>query len=103
MHVRPCSDAARIGLVHVRHDDRDVLKPAIVAARIHRNWPSLRRQVFGEFDGFVAKFHPDDSRPQPEEALQPFVTWAGDFNIGYFLKRQNPGEEVDRAIHIADS
>ena len=40
----------RVRAVHVAHDDRDVLEPAIVAARVGRHRPPARRQVLGQLD-----------------------------------------------------
>jgi len=45
----------RVGGVHVRHDDRDVLEPAVVAARVRRHRPAARGQELGELDLLAAK------------------------------------------------
>src|ERR671924_1133131 len=43
-----------VGLIHVAHDDSDVLEPLIVAARVHGNRPAFGREIFGQFDDFIA-------------------------------------------------
>jgi hypothetical protein len=57
-----------IRLVHVAHDDGDVLKPAVVAARVERDWPTARRQELSQVKELRAQLHPDDSHPQAEDA-----------------------------------
>src|SRR5215470_17851304 len=40
--------------VHVAGYDGDMLEPAIVAVRIDGDWAAPRRQVFREFEKFIA-------------------------------------------------
>src|SRR6266576_891760 len=44
-------------LVHVADDNLDVLKPKIVAARIHWNRPPARCQILGKIEILVPKLH----------------------------------------------
>src|SRR2546425_11528068 len=37
-----------IGAVHVTNDNRNMLKPAIIAARVHWDRSALGRQIFGQ-------------------------------------------------------
>src|SRR5215471_5356171 len=46
-----------IGEIHVADDDGDVLKPEVVALRIHGNRASAGSDKLNELDRFVAKFH----------------------------------------------
>src|SRR5262249_50816378 len=46
-----------VGAIHISGDDRDVLKPAIVASRIDWYGSTLRCEVFGELDEFIAELH----------------------------------------------
>ncbi len=47
--------------VHIRHDDRDVLEPAIVASRVGGDRPAFRRQIFRQFDRLISELNADDS------------------------------------------
>src|SRR6516165_10261823 len=40
---------------HVRDDDRDMLKPRVVASRISRNGTSVGRAIFDQLDAFQAQ------------------------------------------------
>ena len=75
-----------VSLVHVAYDDRHVLEPAIVTARVGRNRPAFRCQVFGQLDELVAESHPYDPHSQPEHPFQVFVIVAGDLCIRYLLE-----------------
>ena len=59
----------RVGRVHVADDDRDVLEPAVVAARVGRHRPAARRQVLGQLELLVAEPQPDD--PQRARRRRP--------------------------------
>ena len=52
-----------VSLVHISHDDRDVLKPAIVAARVGRRRTASRDQELSELNTFVSQLQPRDARP----------------------------------------
>src|SRR6266516_3372125 len=60
-------------LVHVAHDNRDMLKPKIVAARIHWNRPPARCEILSEIDKFISESHPHDAHPRAKNAFQMFV------------------------------
>ena len=76
-----------IGLIHVGHDDGDVLKPAIVAAGVHRHRSSFGREILRELDRLASELHPNDSRADPEQPLQPLVIEPRHLDIGSFLER----------------
>src|SRR5207249_2871778 len=62
-----------IGTVHVTNDNRDMLKPAIIAARVHWDRSALGRQIFGQLDELSAEPHTHDAHPQSEDSLQVFI------------------------------
>src|SRR6266540_7190973 len=55
-----------IGTIHVAHDDRGVLKPAIVAMGVSRDGASFGREVLGEFENLVAEAQPRDANAKSE-------------------------------------
>src|SRR6266513_2487175 len=87
-------------LVHVAHDNRDMLKPKIVAARIHWNRPPARCEILCEIDKFISELHPHDAHPRAKDAFQMFVLLSENFDVRYFLKRERR-IEFHSAIHIA--
>src|SRR6266498_5104591 len=87
-------------LVHVAHDNRDMLKPKIVAARIHWNRPPARCEILSEIDKFISELHPHDAHPRAKNAFQMFVLLSENFDVRDFLKRER-GIERHRAIHVA--
>ena len=46
---------AGVGLIHIGNDNRDMLKPAIVAARIGRIRPPYRRFILREIQALAAE------------------------------------------------
>ena len=92
----------RIGLVHIAHDDRDVLKPAIIAAGIDRNRPTLGREIFSELNVFIAQLHANHTHSQPKYAFEMFVILSGQFNVRYFLECEHLRIEVNRTVHVRD-
>src|SRR5512146_1160036 len=60
--LHPVRTQPRVCLVHVAHDDRDVLEPAVLTPRIHGNWTPARREVLRELDLLVAELHANDPR-----------------------------------------
>src|SRR5205085_10524852 len=57
-------------LIHVADDNGDVLKPAVIAARIDRGGTSFRGQILGQLDEFVAELQARAAEPQSEKTLQ---------------------------------
>ena len=73
-----------IRLVHVTDDDGDVLKPAIVTARVYGNRPALGSEILGQFYEFVAELHARNAHARAENSLQPFVFIDRHFDFRYF-------------------
>src|SRR5215475_2033113 len=46
-----------VGLVHIAHDDSDMLEPLIVAARVRGDRSASRREIFAELDQLIAQSH----------------------------------------------
>src|SRR6266478_7049991 len=91
-----------VRLVHIADNDGDVLKPAIVAARIDGDWSTFRRQVFCELDELVAEPHSYYAHSQPEYPFEVLVALPGDLGVRYLLERQHFGIEIHSAIHVGD-
>jgi len=47
----------RVGAVHVADNNGDVLKPKIIAARIHRNRPASRSEKLRQLNRLITEFH----------------------------------------------
>src|SRR5215813_14876156 len=89
-----------IGRIHIARNDGDVLKPAIVAARIGGHRSAFRRQKFGEFDLFLAQAKPGHADAQPENAFQVLISLSGEFFVGNGDEVQHPRIEIKRALHV---
>src|SRR6266540_597965 len=87
-------------LVHVAHDNRDMLKRKIVAARIHWNRPPTRCEILGKIDKFISELHPHDAYPRAKNAFQMLVLLSENFDVRDFLKRERRIER-HRAVHVA--
>src|SRR6266849_412378 len=70
-----------VGLVHVADDDGNMLEPAVVAARINRDRPPFRGEVFGEFDGFISQPHSYNPHPKPEDTREVLVVVTRYFDV----------------------
>src|SRR5262249_20751834 len=70
-----------VSAIHVAHDDRDVLEPAIVASRVRRDRSTSWRQILRQLDLFVPESHPDDAQPEPEHSLEAFVVLSPDLHV----------------------
>jgi len=92
-----------IGAINVGGDDRDVLEPAIVAARIARNHSATRGEVFGKLQHLIPELQCDDAGAQAEDVVEMLVLLASDFGVALLLKWQDMGVEIDGAIHVIDS
>src|SRR5713226_6547755 len=62
----------RIGAVHIADDDRNMLKPDVIASGIYGNGPALRSQKLQQLDGFTSKLHRYNSNARPEDAKEVF-------------------------------
>ena len=88
--------------IHIADDQRYVLKPAIVAARIGRRGPALRRQVLGELDELIAETQSGSAQAQPEDALQMLELRTVGFEFGDLLKREDARVKIHRPVQIRD-
>src|SRR5437762_1668787 len=86
--------------VDVAHDDRDVLERAVVAARVRRDRPATRRQVFRQLDRLLAQPETDDAHAEPEDALEALVVLARHLDVRDGLEPEDVGEEAYRAVHV---
>src|SRR5262245_41356538 len=89
-----------ISAIHVAEDQRNVLKPAVVAARVDRDGTPLRGQVLGQLDDLVPEAQPGPPQPQPEHAWQMLELLAGGLEFGNLLEREDAGVELDRPVDI---
>src|SRR6266568_4006051 len=87
-------------LVHIAHDNRDMLKPKIVAARIHWNRPPAWCEILCKIDKFISELHPHDAHPRAKNAFQMFVLLSENFDVRDFLKGERR-IELYRAVHVA--
>lgn len=62
--------------VHVRHDDGDVLKPAIVALRIHGHRAAARCDELHQLDPLIAQPQCCDREPHAENTVKALVLLA---------------------------
>src|SRR5580765_41021 len=91
-----------ISLIHVANNDRDVLKPPIITARINWDRAPLRGEILGEFDKFVVEPHPYRAHSQAEYTFQMLIVLASDFGIRHLFERKDFGIEIHRPIHVGD-
>ena len=90
-----------VGLVHVAHDDRDMLEPMVVAAAVDRDRPPFGRQEIDELDVLLPKAQPNNSGAHSEHAEQARVILSGDLDVRDNLERQHLSVEWKRTLHIA--
>jgi hypothetical protein len=103
---RRVSDAVRaqgsICTVHVAHDDRDVLKPAVVAARVRRNRTPLRGEELTKLEGLRAERETDYAHACAEHAIDVLVVRALLFPFRGAREAKHVDVEADGAVEIAD-
>src|SRR5262249_28333037 len=80
---------ARVCTIDVTHNDRDVLKPAIVTPGVDRNRPSTRCEVFLQLDGFPAESQPHDTHTKPEDPLEALIGLAQYLDVGDLFEPQD--------------
>src|SRR5919109_2015469 len=87
--------------IHVADNDRDMLKRAVVAARISGDRPAARGQVVRQLDRLLA---------QPQSRDPSLPAYAGELRqsrvandvVGHFFEGQDVRIESERAIHVVD-
>ena len=92
----------RVSRVHVAHDDRDVLKPAVVAARIRRDWSARVAGMLRERDAFVAEFQFRHAQFHMAQAEQRVLLLAAHVGNGNQFKRQRVREKIQFLRQVAD-
>src|SRR5207237_701703 len=100
---RPSRGAQRgIVAIHVRDDDGSVLEISIVAARIGRRRPSVRRQVFRQVQAFAAELHARGAQAHPEHSLELLQRIAGLLDVGDLLEPEDARVELGGSIHVGN-
>jgi len=92
----------RVGPVHVRHDDGDVLEAPVVGPRVRRNRAPFGGEVFDELDLLASETHPGGAHAQAEHSLQPLPRFAGRFVLTDLLEGQDLPVEGDRPVEVRD-
>jgi hypothetical protein len=91
-----------VGAIHVAHDDRNVLEPVVLTARVRRCRPSSRRQVLRQLDRLIPEPHAHDTRAESEDALELLVRFARNLDVRHLLEREDIGKELQGTIHVGD-
>jgi hypothetical protein len=99
LHVVVAKPAIR--LVHITHDDSQVLKPEVVAVRVCWDWPPLRSEILRELDLLTAESQASGAYSHAEEALQVLDFGSSQFGLAFLLKMQNFAVEIDGTVQIA--
>jgi len=85
----------REGLVHVGHDDRNVLERAVVAARAHGARPAAWHQVLAELDLLVAQSEPRLPDAGAGDAVQALDRFSRDLGLRDLRKRKGVRVEIE--------
>jgi hypothetical protein len=101
-HAAHCVRGEAVRTIHVTDDDGDVLKPAVIAARIGRHGPALRRQEFGQVDDFVSQTHANNAHAHAEEAFEVLDITPEYLHIGNLFKAQHLRIEIHGTIHVGN-
>src|SRR5438105_14080455 len=59
-----------VGAIHVADDNRNMLEPPVIAARVCRNWPSLWSKELGQFDLLLAEPKYSSPHSNTDDAFQ---------------------------------
>ena len=93
--------AAAVRLIHVADDDRHVLEPAVVAARVERDGRPARRQILASAR---SPRRPSRSRTTrrraPNTPSELLVLRVPTPRLGHLLEVEHLGVELDRAVHV---
>ena len=100
LHLLPAQ--LLVSRVHVAHDDGDMLKPMVRAARVRRNAPALVREMLRERDAFVAEFQFRRAQLRVVKAEQFIGCAWSRRGFRHFLKRKDFRVELQRAVKVAD-
>src|SRR6516162_1607004 len=83
-----------IGAVHIADNNGDVLKPEIIAARIHRNRPASRSEKLRQLNRLITEFHFNQSHSRSKHAEEVFHFITRDFAVRDLLKCQDARVEI---------
>src|SRR5262249_38245206 len=87
---------------HVAYDNGDVLKPAIIAARVGGNRAALRPCELHKLDVFIPEPHPHHPHARCRCTFQTQVIGIVHDLIRYLFERQDLGIELERPVRIGD-
>ena len=90
----------RVGAVHVAHDDRDVLEPAIVAAGAGRGGATRGAAPGHELQRFLPKPQPHDAHARAGDTLEAAVAVLVHDRVGDLAEVEHSGVERQRAVHV---
>ena len=87
---------------HVAYDNGDVLKPAIIAARVGGNRAALRPCELHKVDVFIPEAHPHHPYARSRCTFQTEVIGIVRDLIRNLFERQHLGIELERPVRIGD-
>src|SRR5262249_48325893 len=88
--------------LHVAYDNGDVLKPAIIAARVGGNGAASRPCELHKLDVFIPEPHPHHPYARGRCTFQTLVIGIAHGLIRNLLERQHLGIELERPVRIGD-
>jgi hypothetical protein len=88
--------------VHVANDDRHVLEPAVVAARVDGRRPPPRGDVFRQLEGLAPELQPHHAHTDRKDVAQGLVPVARDLDVAHRREAEETRVEVDRRVHVRD-
>src|SRR5215469_15108118 len=87
---------------HVAYDNGDVLKPAIIAARVGGNRAALRACELHKLDVFIPEPHSHHPYARCRCTFQTWVIGIVHVLIRNLFERQHAGIELERPVRIGD-
>jgi hypothetical protein len=100
LHVLFAKDL--VCVVHISHDNRYVLEPAVIGAGISRHGTALWCEEFLEFNRLISQPQAHHAYTNAEESFEMFVVIAKDLDVRYFFKSKHLRIKCDRAVHIGN-
>ncbi len=92
----------RVRAVHVAHDDRDVLEPAVVAARVRRDRAALGREELPQLEGLGPEREPRDAHARAEYAIDVLEVRPLLLPFRGSREAEHVDVEANGAIEVAD-
>src|SRR5258708_2412695 len=90
-----------IGLVHITHNDGDMLEPEVVAAGINGERSALRSQELPQLDTLLPQLQPGHADSCTRYPEQMFNLRAGRLRLRDLAKGEHVGKEIDGTVEIA--